>query len=205
MRKKNGFTLIELLAVVVILGVLMLVAIPNVVSTLEKNKRDSFISDAKLAISAAEYTIRANTKYEYPKEGEIIVFPLNKLKNLDIETSSFDTYYSYDYSFVAMTRERLNGVDDSEYVYYVHLVSCTNKECDSLDDIDSYRGINLTKESNLEKSNRFDLVVKGAEVNYDLLTRETRDQDIINAVLTSYSEEDSDLYVERSYSKVIVY
>ncbi|MBR1386215.1 MAG: type II secretion system protein [Bacilli bacterium] len=206
MKKKNGFTLIELLAVVVILGVLMLVAIPNVVSTLEKNKRDSFINDAKLAISAAEYTIRANTQYEYPKEGEIVIFPFNKLRNLNIEKSSFDTYYSYDYSFVAITREEFNnGVGDSEYVYYVHLVSCTNKNCDSTDtdEIDSYRGINLTRESNLETSKRFDLVTKGFEVQTDLLTRDTRDHDIKEAISNSHTSEDS--YIGSNYSNVIVY
>ena len=44
---KKGFTLIELLGVIIILSIIMLIAIPNVTSVLEKNKRENYIADAK--------------------------------------------------------------------------------------------------------------------------------------------------------------
>ena len=47
MKKKNGFTLVELLAVVVIMAIIALVAVPNVVSMLERNKKKQMVSDAK--------------------------------------------------------------------------------------------------------------------------------------------------------------
>lgn len=166
MKDNKGFTLIELLAVIIILGVIMTVAIPNVISTLDKNKRDSFIKDAKRAITSAEYTIRSDTKYEFPESNTAVIFPLSKIKNLDLETSPFDTIYSMDDSFVAITKEKISGGTDSEYMYYVHLVSCVDENCEKTDDdsISQIRGINLTRSDNLDQSGRYDLVVKGPEV-----------------------------------------
>ena len=47
--KKNskGFTLVELLAVIVIMGILMMVAIPSVTRTIENSRKDTFVDIAK--------------------------------------------------------------------------------------------------------------------------------------------------------------
>ena len=58
---KKGFTLIELLATIAILALLMLVAVPNVMSTIDKNKQDTYIEDAKRMITLAEYEVRSDT------------------------------------------------------------------------------------------------------------------------------------------------
>ena len=48
MKKMNskGFTLIELLAVITIMGILMMVAIPSVSRTIEYSRRDTFANIA---------------------------------------------------------------------------------------------------------------------------------------------------------------
>jgi len=62
MKKLNnkGFTLVELLAVVVILVVIMMIAIPNISSSIERSKNKQKTATEKIIISAAELYISAN-------------------------------------------------------------------------------------------------------------------------------------------------
>ena len=54
MKKNNkGFTLVELLAVIVIMGILMMVAIPSVTRTIENSRKDTFVDIAKSYGNAA--------------------------------------------------------------------------------------------------------------------------------------------------------
>jgi type IV pilus assembly protein PilA len=172
LKNKKGFTLIEMLAVILILGVLMTVAIPNIISTLDKNKKDTFIKDAKLAIVAAEYTITRDTKLEFPDSNSTIVFPLSHLKNLGLRDSPFGTYYSLTRSFVAITKDPVGA--DSEYFYYVHLVACTDEKCHNTEDdsVEKNRGINLVRQDELDKPTKADLVVKGVDVKTEIYDAE---------------------------------
>ena len=56
MKSKKGFTLVELLAVIVILGVIMIIAIPSVLNTLESSRKSTFSLYAKKVVVAAEKT-----------------------------------------------------------------------------------------------------------------------------------------------------
>ena len=56
MKKLNakGFTLIELLAVITIMGILMMVAIPTVSRTIENSRKDTFIDTMKSYVNGAK-------------------------------------------------------------------------------------------------------------------------------------------------------
>ena len=54
MRKKDGFTLVELLAVIVILAIILVIAVPKISDTIKNSKIASFESSAKTIAAQAE-------------------------------------------------------------------------------------------------------------------------------------------------------
>jgi len=62
MKKINskGFTLIELLAVITIMGILMMVAIPAVSRTIENSRRDTFADNVKTYINTVRNAVLAD-------------------------------------------------------------------------------------------------------------------------------------------------
>ncbi len=57
---KAGFTLIELLAVITIMGILMMVAIPSVSRTIENSRRDTFADNALTYINTVRNAVLAD-------------------------------------------------------------------------------------------------------------------------------------------------
>lgn len=53
-NNSKGFTLIELLAVITIMGILMMVAIPTVSRTIENSRKDTFIDMVKQYVSSVQ-------------------------------------------------------------------------------------------------------------------------------------------------------
>ena len=51
--KNKGFTLIELLAVIIILGVIMLIAIPSVTRYINESRKDTYIDTARQIVKGA--------------------------------------------------------------------------------------------------------------------------------------------------------
>ena len=52
-KNKKGFTLIELLAVIIILGILMIIAIPAVTSFISDSRKDAYVDTAKQVVKGA--------------------------------------------------------------------------------------------------------------------------------------------------------
>lgn len=109
MKNKKGFTLVELLAVIVILGVLLMIAVPAVQNVIKKTKNNATQKQAELFIDAAKKMAiideATNDKVIY------------KLSDLD---SSVDT-------------NRFTGMvvalkENGSYKYYIYLNDSVNKK-----------------------------------------------------------------------------
>lgn len=60
-KKRKGFTLVELLAVIVILGIILVIAVPNVLGIIDNARKDSFLANAKMMASTARLRVAADS------------------------------------------------------------------------------------------------------------------------------------------------
>ena len=90
LKNRKGFTLIELLAVIVILAILVMVAIPAVTKYLNQARQGTFVDNAKSAISAVrnDVIISGGNKQEYS------LTEINSLLEKKLITSPFGGKYS---------------------------------------------------------------------------------------------------------------
>ena len=152
---KNGFTLVELLAVVVILSILMVIAVPNIISTLDRNKKETYIGDAKKLIALARNQV--GNRINKPGNGEIVRVNLSCLDFEDINSDPEGNTYDEKDSFVIVVRK------EEQLVYYVNLIGRSSKG--------ATRGIFLTDRANLDTDDRMKLVKKDVVAPTDIEIR----------------------------------
>lgn len=118
LKSNKGFTLIELLATIVVIGVIVLISVPNMVGIIDKNKDTSYIDDARRMQSIAEYRFRNTDKSIFKNTtnscSAYSLKELNKNQEFDNTPNSGDKY-SYEKSFVVVKKE------SNQYNYYVYL------------------------------------------------------------------------------------
>ena len=96
-NKIKGFTLIELLAVIIILGVLMLVAIPSVTSYINNSRKQTYVDTAKEIIKGATVLVNSG------------------------DLNTFDTDTTYYIPVDAISTE--NGLDEAETLFHEITIS----------------------------------------------------------------------------------
>jgi type IV pilus assembly protein PilA len=163
--KKNGFTFIELLAMLIILGIIMLIAIPNISGMLKNQKLDKYKHDAINMVEAAKVKAKSEKSLIAPKSGDCIVFTLKYLdSNESIVTGPNGGKYDKFDSIVVYTRKA------SKYKYYVRLVEDYKGKRTGFHLVDS-NNINSLKTINIDN----------IEDNIGL-TREDRGQTALNKI-----------------------
>ncbi len=137
LKNRKGFTLIELLATIVILGIIMIVAVPNVTGIIYRNRANTYVEDAKKMVTLADYAIRgSNNKITKPADGHCIAFSLQYLDNAEFEEPPNGGDYQKNDSFVVVKKE------GTKLVYYAQIV----EEFKS-----TYRGVSFTTSSSLNQ------------------------------------------------------
>ncbi len=116
MKNNKAFTLVELIAAVTIMGILLFVVVPNITNTLEKNKKTTYVNDAKKLITLAKKKYKEDTTIKEANSTDCLVFNLSDLKGKDISSGPNSGKYHESKSYV--TIKYVGG----KYIYGVQLV-----------------------------------------------------------------------------------
>ena len=110
MKKKNGFTLIELLAVIIILGILMIIAIPSVTKYISDSRKNAYIDTAKEIISGARNIVNEGKLAMYDTNAAYYI-PSSCVKTENASKSPYGEFIK-DKTYVIVT------YDGKGYKYY---------------------------------------------------------------------------------------
>ena len=151
-RNNRGFTLIELLAAVVILGILVAISIPLITGLFDSSKRKMYVSDARKLISLAEYRVQASSSIiEKPDEGDCILISMLYLDSSDFDNPPGEGEYLKENSYVVVRNH--NG----KLEYAATVVEKIKGG--------GYRGVQLTKNSDLISSSAVSRVLDNDEID----------------------------------------
>ena len=108
MKKKNGFTLIELLAVIIILGILMIIAIPSVTKYISDSRKSAYVDTAKEIISGTRNLVNEGNLEMYDTSATYYI-PVDYIKT---ENSLKSPYGEFTEAYVGVI------YDGKGYKYY---------------------------------------------------------------------------------------
>ena len=107
-QKKKGFTLIELLAVIIILGILMIIAIPSVTKYISDSRKSAYIDTAKEIVSGTRNLVNEGKLGMYDT-GTTYYIPADYIKT---ENASKSPYGEFTEAYVGVV------YDGTGYKYY---------------------------------------------------------------------------------------
>ena len=120
MKKKNGFTLIELLAVIIILGVLMIIAIPAVTSYIQNSRKSAYIDTGLSYIKAVVNKVNEGKKLQFFTEDILYLVPVGHETGktcVSIESGGQSPFSgSWNWAYVGVTYK---GQENNFYYYYI--------------------------------------------------------------------------------------
>ncbi len=153
---KKGFTLIELLAVIIILGVLMIIAIPSVTEYISNSRKSAFADSAVGYIDSTRNMVNQAQKVSFFDVNTLYLVPVGHdetLSCVSLEKGGVSPYSdTWDYAYVGVT------YSGTSYNYYFIAKDGSNQ------------GINFVSQDELADKTG-DLVVSGSNElrNYDAL------------------------------------
>ena len=135
--KNKGFTLVELLAVIVILGVILVIAIPSISAAILNSRKNAYVATANEFVDGVKLiTLNDPTKLPTGEDPTFIPITEIKLEKGSSTKSPFGKLYNPDTSGVYISYDAINN----EYIYSVCLID------------ESGNGINSENIINVDKS-----------------------------------------------------
>lgn len=113
----KGFTLIELIAAITILSIIMLLAVPNVISVVNKNKNQVYINDGRKMVTLAKYRFEMDPNITRPTSNKCVIMTLGFLDRSELNKGPENGVYVLDSSFVVISYNS----SSLEYTYRVQL------------------------------------------------------------------------------------
>ncbi len=118
MKNKKAFTLIELLAVIVILGVLLSIAIPQVSQYITNSKKEGFVSSARLFVDSLRNDAISGFYVLPSRSNDVTIITLDlATMQKSKEKSSFGGRWIYSKSYVAIIN--VGTGENPDYRYYI--------------------------------------------------------------------------------------
>lgn len=166
-QKKKGFTLVELLAALVILGLLTMIAAPNILGILQNTKLNTYARDAEKLVTTAEYKFRSDTSIVKPAADHCIIMNMKYLGSGEFKNAPYGGSYTYSgkdkepqtetydtelNNFVVI--RRIGGESTVKYEYHVQLVEYIYSKT-------RFSGIPLTIFSRIKDDSPIDYVQTG--------------------------------------------
>ena len=116
MKNRKGFTLIELLAVIIILGVLMIIAIPSVTTYIQNSRKSAYVDTAVAYVDAVRNKVNEAAKIKFYATDTLYMIPVgHETANscISVETGGQSPFSDqWHYAYVGVT------YDGSGYNYY---------------------------------------------------------------------------------------
>ena len=107
-KNNKGFTMIEILTVVIILGVLMVLAVPSVSQYIVESRKETYVSTIRGYVNALKYKIN-NFEYSFGNKDTTYYVHVN---NIPLEKGGDSPFGEWEDAYVAVT---FNGVDHTYY------------------------------------------------------------------------------------------
>lgn len=115
MKNRKGFTLIELLAVIVILAIILLIAVPQVQQIIDKSKQDAFASSYRMVLKQIDYYALQGDLANYDGSGQEANYDLDASNYTLTITALNDSAGTYTVTLVPKVGGDLENVNMTGY------------------------------------------------------------------------------------------
>ena len=116
MNKKNrGFTLIELLAVIIILSILMIIAVPSVTKYIRKEKKKAYVSTISSYVQSVSVKMLAFGFDQKPSINQALLIPFSEIKMEKKAVSPYGKFLEEQCYIIVLAN------DGGKYSFYVNI------------------------------------------------------------------------------------